>query len=164
MKRELKPFQKKVIGWREWCALPDLQIPAIKVKSDTGAATSALHAVRIKPYIKNGKDFVRFETHPIQKDWHTSVTCNAELVDQLHVTSSAGHREERYVIKTPIILGQQQWDIKLTLTSRETMGFRMLLGREAMKGRLLVDPELSYQAGVQARSDILALYRRMTED
>lgn len=150
---------KKIIGWREWCVLPGLGIPAIKAKSDTGATTSALHAIHISPFRKRGKEYVRFKTHPIQQDWNTFIECEALLVDQFHVKSSVGHKEERHVISTPIILDGEKWDIKLTLTSRETMGFRMLLGREAMKSRLIVDPQLSYQFGNKTNNEVRKLYK-----
>lgn len=132
------------IGWREWCLLPDLGLPPIKVKVDTGARTSCLHAFQIDPYTKGDKLWVRFGIHPNQHDTKTEVYCDAEVIDQREVSDSGGHKEKRYVISTRIVLGEQEWPIELTLTNRDTMLFRMLLGRTAMSGKLIVNPEVSY--------------------
>lgn len=129
-----------LIGWNEWCALPGLGIPFIKAKIDTGAKTSAIHADLIKPYELKQKKFVKFRIHPIPKRNDISMFCHAEVIDQRHVMSSNGHIENRYVITTPIRLGDQEWDIELTLSNRDPLRFRMLLGREALKGRVVIDP------------------------
>lgn len=136
------------IGWQEWCAFPDLNIPAVKSKTDTGAKTSALHADNIKPFEKNGEKFVRFDVHPITKNRTLTVTCEAPVIDHRIVTSSNGEREKRYVIRTCFVFGEYQFDADLTLTSRYGMSFRMLLGKEALKaGKFLVDPTKNYIHG-----------------
>ena len=146
------------VGWREWLALPELGLPKIKAKVDTGARTSCLHAFEIDPYTENGIEKVRFLMHPIQKRVDIVKECFATVVDKRTVSDSGGHKEKRYVILTPIQLGQQQWDIEITLTSRDAMMFRMLLGRTAMEGRILVNPGRSYLTGIPL--DIQSAYLR----
>lgn len=139
--------KKVTVGWREWVALPALQIPAIKAKIDTGARTSALHAFDLEPVEANGEQMVRFAVHPLQRRQDVTVTCVARVVDRRTVTNSGGQSEERYVIETPIRIGAAEWLIEVTLTNRKEMKFRMLLGRTAMRKRILVNPGRSYQMG-----------------
>ncbi len=147
--------QKVVIGKEEWCALPDLDMAAINARIDSGARTSALHAENIHCYSSRGQRMVRFDIYPLQKDRSVVVHCRAPLVDERDVKSSSGHTERRPVIATTLKLGGVAQVIQLTLTNRDSMGYRMLLGREAMQGRFLIDPEKSFLQGkvsdVQAR-------------
>ena len=136
-----------VVGSEEWCALPQLNIPAIKVRVDSGAKTSALHAVGITPFTKDNEAWVRFEVHPLQNDGKTTIYCEAPIVDRRKVKSSSGLSETRYVIRSVISMAETTWEVELTLTNRDSMGYRMLLGRQAMAGKILVDPEASFQLG-----------------
>ena len=135
---------KVILGSEEWFSFPELNIPAIKARIDSGAKTSALHAVNIAPFQKDGESWVKFDINPIQNDLKTIIHCQAPLVDKRVVKSSSGFREQRYVIRTTLETGTSNWPIEMTLTNRDSMGFRMLLGREAMSGRALVDPEKKY--------------------
>ncbi len=134
------------IGWREWLALPELAIPAIKAKIDTGARTSALHAFSVEPYEENGLQMVRFGVHPLQRRLDVEIICTAPIKDFREVSDSGGHREMRYVIETDIQLGAQSRRVEMTLTNRDNMKFRMLLGRTAIAGQL-VAPDRSYLLG-----------------
>ena len=136
-----------VLGWREWVSLPELNIDAIKAKVDTGARTSALHAFTVEPFNDRGVLKVRFAVHPIQRRNDIEVSCVANVKDERTVTDSGGHKEKRFVIETLISLGGETWPIELTLTNRDSMGFRMLLGRTALKGRYLVKSDSSYRIG-----------------
>jgi hypothetical protein len=137
-----------LLGWREWVALPGLGIPAVKAKIDTGAKTSALHAFRIDPFHDSGTEFVRFWLHPLRRNSAIELMCVAAVSQKRVVKDSGGHVEERYVIVTPVKVGGREWNIELTLTSREDMMFRMLLGRTAItRGKLTIDPAASYLTG-----------------
>jgi ribosomal protein S6--L-glutamate ligase len=151
--------QKLIIGKEEWCALPGLHIPALKAKIDSGARTSALHAENIHIYTARGERWVRFDLHPIQKTRNITVHCRAPLVDERDVKSSSGHTERRPVIETAIRIGNVTQNIQLTLTNRDSMGYRMLLGREAMQGRMLIDPEKSFLQGMHSDIEARTLYR-----
>ncbi|MET4025242.1 hypothetical protein ABIE59_000760 [Marinobacter sp. MBR-99] len=141
---------KIALGWREWVGLPDLDIGRIKAKVDTGARTSCLHTFRTEPYTENGERRVKFWVHPIQNDMHQVVECDAKVLDERTVSDSGGHKEMRLVIETTLVVGDQSWPIEMTLTNRDSMRFRMLLGRTAMAGRSLIYPEASYLAGKPA--------------
>lgn len=132
------------IGWREWIALPALNVGSIKAKIDTGANTSSLHAFEIERFSRRGKDFVRFQVHPIQRSIRQLVNAEAPLLEMRRVKSSNGQTSERPVIETSISIFDQSWPIELTLANRDQMGFRMLLGREALRGRFLVDVSSSF--------------------
>ena len=139
---------KEMIGWEEWCSFPDLNLPAVKAKVDTGAKTSALHAYDIKAFTKEGQKFVRFKIHPLQKNKKLEVACEAPLSDHRSVTSSNGEREKRYVIKTPMQIGSKKVMAEITLTARHKMTFRMLLGRDAIcRAKFVVDPVKSFLQG-----------------
>lgn len=135
-----------VVGWREWVALPQLGIDALKAKIDTGARSSSLHAYDMKRFKRRGRSMIRFKVHPIQREFRTVVEAKAELVDLRKVRSSSGVQTLRPVITTALELGDDTWDIEITLIRRDAMGFRMLLGRQALRGHLLVDPGGSFLA------------------
>ncbi len=138
---------KKIIGWREWVSLPEIGIPAIKAKIDTGARTSALHAFKLEPFEAGGLRKIRFGVHPLQKRKDIEIFCIADIIDQRRVKDSSGNIEKRYVINTVVSMGIMQWPIEITLTSRHNMLHRMLLGRSAVKKSLLIDPGRSYYFG-----------------
>lgn len=135
---------KITVGWREWLSLPELGIEKVKAKIDTGARTSCIHALNIEEYEVDGEKWVKFITQPLQEDEETQVVCNAKVKKKNHVTSSGGQKELRYFIETTLHAGKYSWPIEITLTSRATMKFRMLLGRTAMENRIVVDPALSH--------------------
>ena len=144
--------QISVLGWREWVELPELGLGPVKAKVDTGARTSCLHAFGLEPFDKDGQTWVRFMVHPKQKDDSLVVACEAPVRDQRPVTDSGGHTEQRYVICTRLRLGGWEQAVEMTLTGRDNMRFRMLIGRTTMKaGGFLVNPALSYQTGQKRR-------------
>lgn len=133
-------MEKFIVGSEEWCSFSELQIPAIKARIDSGAKTSSIHAINIKPFKKNNEKWVRYEVYPLLDNRMVCVHCESKVVDIRRVKSSTGISERRYVIKTPLTLGGSTWDIEMTLADRETMGFKMLLGREAMINKMIIDP------------------------
>ncbi|HWB13610.1 MAG TPA: RimK/LysX family protein [Pirellulales bacterium] len=141
------PFPLPTVGWREWIALPELGVRAIKAKIDTGARSSALHAFDIELFNRGQQAMVRCRIHPWQGNTEETIAVEAPLADERSVRNSGGVLSLRPVIVTPVEILGQRWPIELTLTSRDYMGFRMLLGRQAVRRRLLVDPGRSYLAG-----------------
>jgi hypothetical protein len=136
-----------VVGWREWVKLPQLELENIKAKVDTGARTSCLHAFEIRSFVENGQQRVEFQIHPKQRDTNTVQTCIADVIDRRIVTDSGGHKEDRWVIETMLSIGSHQWPIEVTLSPRDNMMFRMLIGRTALKNRAIVDSARSYLVG-----------------
>lgn len=159
-----KPQDKIIVGSEEWCALPLLGIPAIKVRVDSGARTSAIHAFNIKSFKRGLVPWVSFEVHPLQNNRRTIVRCEAQVLDKRTVKSSSGIAEKRYVIQTTLEHGVNRWDIEVTLTNRDSMGYRMLLGREAMIGRILVDPAASFLGGEVAENTLEFEYADSTRE
>lgn len=135
---------KVVIGWREWVVLPEFSETRIKAKIDTGARTSAIHAFRIQSFERDGDPWVSFELHPAQRDASIRVACEAPVVDRRRIRSSNGKTEWRYVIRTPLELAGAPWPIELSLARRDEMGFRLILGRTALRRRVIVDPARSF--------------------
>lgn len=150
--------EKFIIGAEEWCALPQLDVPAVKARVDSGARTSAIHAFNIHPFTRNATSWVRFDIHPLEKSRRASVRCEAPVIDRRIIRSSNGTTEKRFVIRTPLTLNEQTWDIELTLANRDAMGYRMLLGREAMSGRMLVDSSQEFILGQVADEEMEFLY------
>lgn len=139
--------QPNIVGWREWAVMPQLGIHAIKVKIDTGARTSALHAINIERKSANGKDLVSFGIQPLQRNKSLVIKAQAPLVDIRSVSDSGGHTENRYVISSRIVIGAMDKEIDITLTERHSMLFRMLVGRTALADSVVVDPAASYVCG-----------------
>lgn len=134
-----------ILGWEEWLALPELELPAIKAKIDTGARTSALHATFVEPFGPAANPKVRFGVHPIPGRDDVEVVCTADIVDRREVTSSNGDSELRYVIRTTVAMGGRTWPIEITLANRVSMAYRMLLGRQAILDDMFVDPASSFR-------------------
>ncbi len=136
-----------LLGWREWLALPDLGLERIKAKIDTGARTSTLHAFYVETFRRHGSLYVRFGVHPLQHRADFVVQSEAVVIDRRRVSDSGGHHEERYIIRTRLVLAGRDWPIEMSLTNRETMRFRMLLGRTALAGNALIDASRSFVTG-----------------
>jgi hypothetical protein len=136
-----------LLGWREWLALPELKIDRIKAKIDTGARSSALHAFYIDPYRRGHEQWVMFAIHPDQLNTTNVIECHMPVKDKRLVSDSGGHKQRRYVIETQIMLGSLTFNTEMTLTNRDSMRFRMLVGRSAMNGQFIVNPKVSYCQG-----------------
>ena len=148
MKRKSQKSQPTaIIGWKEWIALPELGIPAVKAKIDTGARTSALHVFSLEEFHTDGQRMVRFGIHPLQRRKDIEYYCEAPILEQRRVKDSGGHYEKRYVIQAMAKLGAIAWSIDITLTNRDPMLFRMLLGRKAVENRFLINPGWAYLTG-----------------
>ncbi len=160
----LKQTPKTVVGSEEWCVFNDLGIPAIKARVDSGAKTSSLHAFNIQPFKRNSEAWVSFEIHPLQQHRQPVIRCEAKIIDRRKVKSSSGVATKRYVIKTTMQCGNENWEVQLTLSNRDSMGYRMLLGREAMKDRMLVDPSASFCLGRLSEKALKELYSVHKDD
>jgi hypothetical protein len=136
-----------IIGWKEWIGLPDLGIPAVKAKIDTGARTSSLHVFNLEEFVADNRRMVRFGIHPLQRRKDILRFCEAPVLEMRRVKDSGGHVEKRYVIRTTAVMGVVSWPIDITLTNRDLMLFRMLLGRKAVENRFLLNPGRSYLTG-----------------
>ncbi|MEZ6197852.1 MAG: RimK/LysX family protein [Planctomycetota bacterium] len=147
MAREREFEDREVIGWREWVALPEFGVSSIKAKVDTGARTSSLHAYDVEEFVRGRKRWVRFTVHPEQRDVSETIRVTAPLKEHRRVRSSTGHTERRPVVWTTVEILGDRFEIEITLTNRDVMGFRMLLGRQAIRGRFVVDPGRSFLNG-----------------
>lgn len=137
-------MEKMIIGALEVCDLPEINITELQVRIDTGAQTSSLHVDNLKRFKRAGKPWVRFDIHPDFYNVDTVNQCEAKLHDIRRVKSSNGTSQQRYVIKTNIQMGGEVWPIEITLTDRSDMSYLMLLGREGMGDKVLVDPSQNY--------------------
>jgi hypothetical protein len=137
----------KVVGWREYVGLPELGLGLVKAKVDTGARTSALHAINIRYTVKAGKTWVKFDVHPLQRTTKQVVVCEAPLIEERFVRDSGGKTSLRPVIETTVVIKGRAMRVELTLIARSSMGFRMLIGRQALRGRFMVDAGRSYLGG-----------------
>ena len=155
---------KTTIGCEEWCALPELALPAIKARVDSGAKTSSIHAFNINTFRREGNLWVSFEVHPLQNNRRTVIRCEKPVKDRRTIKSSNGDSEMRYVVASPIKMGSELWEIELTLTNRDSMGYRMLLGREAMSDKLLIDPSTSFCLGDLSKEQIQGYYGSNTPE
>ena len=153
---------KKIIGWKEWFSLDCIALPAIKGKIDTGAKTSALHAFNIETFYIEDVEYVRFDIHPLQKNKRLVRSCISRVIDRRMVSDSSGKKEKRIVIKSDLRIGDKKIRVELTLTNRDNMSFRMLLGREAiMQAKMIVDISKSFVQGKLKKSKVLKLYREI---
>ncbi|OLT16800.1 hypothetical protein BJF80_05705 [Serinicoccus sp. CUA-874] len=144
--------EQTVVGWREWVQIPQVDVPWIKAKIDTGAKTSAIHAFDLRSFDRDGRDWVSFAVHPWQATAQDEVAVELPVHDSRSVRSSSGHEEQRYVVRLPVVLGGREVPVEVTLTDRDEMGFRMLIGREALVQGYVVDPALSYAGGRPERA------------
>jgi ribosomal protein S6--L-glutamate ligase len=152
---------KRMIGWKEWFSLDSLNLPAIKGKIDTGAKTSSLHAFNIENIYIEGIEYVEFDIHPLQKNKKFVKSCLAQVIDRRMVSDSGGRKEKRFVIESILKIGDKKIKIELTLANRDTMTFRMLLGRDAIKqAKMLVDPSKSFIQGRKTKKEVTSLYKK----
>ncbi len=157
----IKKNQKKIIGWKEWFSLDCLALPAIKAKIDTGAKTSSLHAFNIETFYIEDVEYVRFEIHPLQKNKKLARTCVARIVDRRMVSDSSGKKERRIVIESNLKVGANAARVEITLANRDSMAFKMLLGREALKElKMITDVSKSFILGSLKRSEVIQLYKK----
>ncbi len=141
-----------VAGWREWVSLPEFGVKWVKAKLDTGARSSAIHAYDVEEFVRDGVAWASFEVHPWQRSDLDAARVELPVIDRRVVRSSTGHEEERLVVTTIVRAVGHDLHAELTLTNRDEMGFRMLVGREAMRGAVLVDPSRSYLGGKPSRA------------
>jgi len=151
-------LDKFILGWKEYCALPQLKIPLITAKIDTGAYTSCLHAFNLETALQRGQKYIYFDTYPIRFNESEAKHCSAPIVDYRIIRSSNGEHERRYVIETELVLGSTAFITELTLTDRSELNFRMLLGRSFLKGHALIDVHLSLNQGKPAQEIYQELY------
>lgn len=157
---KLRLTDKILVGRSEWCGLPEFNIPLIKAKIDTGAKTSAIHAFDIFSEVIDHQHYVNFKVHPLQGNTRITTSCQALILDDRCIMSSNGHKEHRYIIMTTLKLGEHVYQIELSLSNRDPLTFRMLLGREALNKRMIVDPGLTCQQGRYKRAAIECLYQK----
>lgn len=153
-----KVNDKILIGRAEWCAFPDLKVPAIKAKIDTGAKTSSIHAFDIAMLKIKGKTYVTYNIHPLQGDTRITIKCQSLVIDQRYIMSSNGHKEMRFVILTNLNMADESWPIELTLSDRDPLRFRLLLGREALNHKVIIDPSLDCNQKKIASTHLKKLY------
>ncbi len=144
--------ESTLLGWREWVALPDWDVAHLKAKIDTGARTSSLHAFGLEWFDRGGNPWVRFEIHPLQRSVADAIVAEAAVVATRDVKSSSGATEHRPVVHTTLVIAGRPVVAEITLTRRDAMGFRMLVGREALRRRFVVDPAVSYRGGRPEKS------------
>ena len=147
-----------IVGNAEWCALPQLKVPAIRTRIDSGAKTSSIHAINITEFHKGNERWVEYEIHPLRIHTDVFVRCQSKVVDYRMVKSSTGIAQPRYVIRTMIEMGGKQWEIEMTLANRRTMGYQMLLGREAMNNRILINPAEGFRITRYSKKQIRSFY------
>ena len=150
-KSKFDPTSRPLIGWREWASLPDWGVDRINAKIDTGAKTSAIHAFRVKVLETEDGEVAEFYLHPRRRRKKPEIFCRTKVVDRRIVRSSNGQAEERIVVTTKVRMGECLWPIELTLTNRDAMGFRLLIGRDALTNRFMIDPGASYLLGKKSQ-------------
>ena len=160
----MKTKKLKIIGSEEWCSFDQFNIPAILARVDSGAKTSSIQATEIKLIKKNDEDWVRFVVYPLQENTITSVTCTAKLIGKRSIKSSLGISEGRLIVKTPITIGDDTFDIELSLANRNTMEFRLLLGREAIANRYLINSGVKHQQKTYSDKEVNSIYESQTKE